>query len=108
MAPRSSRGKGNKAKNEKKKKEEKGQKFPEFLSILFLFFLIFFFNFVFSIFFFAVVPSALDITVITPYETQVVLKVQLYSSSKFFPTPKLKSRTLFVNFLINENEGHIN
>ncbi|GFP92014.1 clustered mitochondria protein [Phtheirospermum japonicum] len=44
MAPRSSRGKGNKAKNEKKKKEEK------------------------------VVPSVLDITVITPYETQVVLK----------------------------------
>ncbi|PIM98215.1 hypothetical protein CDL12_29306 [Handroanthus impetiginosus] len=44
MAPRSSRGRGNKAKNERKKKEEK------------------------------VVPSVLDITVITPYETQVVLK----------------------------------
>ena len=44
MAPRSSRAKGNKAKTEKKKKEEK------------------------------VVPSVLDITVITPYETQVVLK----------------------------------
>ncbi|XP_057772797.1 protein REDUCED CHLOROPLAST COVERAGE 3 [Salvia miltiorrhiza] len=44
MAPRSSRSKGNKAKNEKKKKEEK------------------------------VVPSVVDIAVITPYETQVVLK----------------------------------
>ncbi|KAG6425318.1 hypothetical protein SASPL_115746 [Salvia splendens] len=44
MAPRSSRGKGNKAKNEKKKKEEK------------------------------VVPSVVDIAVITSYETQVVLK----------------------------------
>ncbi|KAL3633072.1 hypothetical protein CASFOL_026056 [Castilleja foliolosa] len=44
MAPRASRSKGNKAKNEKKKKEEK------------------------------VVPSVLDITVITPYESQVVLK----------------------------------
>ncbi|XWS11769.1 hypothetical protein CRYUN_Cryun37aG0028600 [Craigia yunnanensis] len=44
MAPRSGRGKSNKAKAEKKKKEEK------------------------------VVPSVLDITVITPYESQVVLK----------------------------------
>ncbi|KAL1551360.1 protein TSS-like [Salvia divinorum] len=44
MAPRSGRGKGNKAKNEKKKKEEK------------------------------VVPSVVDIVVITPYETQVLLK----------------------------------
>ncbi|GMQ08986.1 hypothetical protein CsSME_00052497 [Camellia sinensis var. sinensis] len=44
MAPKSSRAKGNKAKAEKKKKEEK------------------------------VVPSVLDITVITPYDTQVVLK----------------------------------
>ncbi|KAJ4851671.1 hypothetical protein Tsubulata_014495 [Turnera subulata] len=44
MAPRSGRGKSNKAKNEKKKKEEK------------------------------VVPSVLDITVITPYESHVVLK----------------------------------
>ncbi|KAL1565021.1 protein REDUCED CHLOROPLAST COVERAGE 3-like [Salvia divinorum] len=44
MAPRSSRGKGNKARNEKKKKEEK------------------------------VVPSVVDVAVITPYETQVVLK----------------------------------
>ncbi|XP_022721198.1 protein TSS-like isoform X2 [Durio zibethinus] len=44
MAPRSSRGKSNKANAEKKKKEEK------------------------------VVPSVLDITVITPYESQVVLK----------------------------------
>ncbi|KAL0415375.1 UNVERIFIED_CONTAM: protein TSS [Sesamum latifolium] len=44
MAPRSSRGKGSKSKSEKKKKEEK------------------------------VVPSVVDITVITPYESQVVLK----------------------------------
>ncbi|XVE91270.1 hypothetical protein DITRI_Ditri20bG0140300 [Diplodiscus trichospermus] len=44
MAPRSGRGKSNKAKAEKKKKEEK------------------------------IVPSVLDITVITPYESQVVLK----------------------------------
>ncbi|KAF5739070.1 hypothetical protein HS088_TW12G00268 [Tripterygium wilfordii] len=44
MAPRSARGKSNKGKGEKKKKEEK------------------------------VVPSAIDITVITPYESQVVLK----------------------------------
>ncbi|KZV56037.1 clustered mitochondria protein [Dorcoceras hygrometricum] len=44
MAPKSSRSKGNKAKSERKKKEEK------------------------------VVPSVLDVTVITPYESQVVLK----------------------------------
>ncbi|EPS69294.1 hypothetical protein M569_05473, partial [Genlisea aurea] len=45
MAPRSSKSsKGNKSKNEKKKKEEK------------------------------VVPTLLDITVVTPYETHVVLK----------------------------------
>ncbi|XAR50527.1 hypothetical protein NMG60_11004873 [Bertholletia excelsa] len=44
MAPRSNRAKGNKGKTEKRKKEEK------------------------------VVPSVLDITVITPYDTQVVLK----------------------------------
>ncbi|KAK4375466.1 hypothetical protein RND71_006143 [Anisodus tanguticus] len=44
MAPRSGRGKGNRAKTDKKKKEEK------------------------------VIPSVLDITIITPYETQVVLK----------------------------------
>ncbi|CAH9075729.1 unnamed protein product [Cuscuta epithymum] len=44
MAPKSGRGKGSKAKSEKKKKEEK------------------------------VVPSVVDITVITPYDTQVVLK----------------------------------
>ncbi|KAL6497084.1 hypothetical protein OROGR_029013 [Orobanche gracilis] len=45
MAPRSNKGKGNKPRNEKKKKEEK-----------------------------KVVPSFLDITVVTPYGTQVVLK----------------------------------
>ncbi|KAJ8560666.1 hypothetical protein K7X08_022526 [Anisodus acutangulus] len=44
MAPRSGRGKGNRAKTDKKKKEEK------------------------------VIPSVLDITIITPYETEVVLK----------------------------------
>ncbi|KAJ8773911.1 hypothetical protein K2173_009342 [Erythroxylum novogranatense] len=44
MAPRSSKGKSNKTKAEKKKKEEK------------------------------VVPTVLDITIITPYESQVVLK----------------------------------
>ncbi|XP_058226689.1 protein REDUCED CHLOROPLAST COVERAGE 3 [Rhododendron vialii] len=44
MAPKSGRAKGNKAKAEKKKKEEK------------------------------VVPNVVDITVTTPYETQVVLK----------------------------------
>ncbi|KAM7258410.1 hypothetical protein ACFE04_014151 [Oxalis oulophora] len=44
MAPRSARGKSNKTKGEKKKKEEK------------------------------VVPSVVDITVITPYDTQIILK----------------------------------
>ncbi|KAL5575770.1 hypothetical protein UlMin_017469, partial [Ulmus minor] len=44
MAPKSGRGRTNKSKAEKRKKEEK------------------------------VVPSVLDITVITPYETQVILK----------------------------------
>ncbi|KAL9244698.1 hypothetical protein vseg_018447 [Gypsophila vaccaria] len=44
MAPKSSRSKGHKAKNDKKKKEEK------------------------------VVPSEIDITVITPYDSQVTLK----------------------------------
>ncbi|KAL6507004.1 hypothetical protein OROHE_022139 [Orobanche hederae] len=46
MAPRSNRGKGNKPRNEKKKKKEEKK----------------------------VVPSFLDITVVTPYGTQVVLK----------------------------------
>ncbi|KAJ1410088.1 Tetratricopeptide-like helical domain superfamily [Sesbania bispinosa] len=45
MAPRSAKGKSNKAKAEKKKKEEK-----------------------------AVAPSLVDITVVTPYDTQLVLK----------------------------------
>lgn len=45
MAPRSAKGKSNKAKAEKKKKEEK-----------------------------AVAPSLVDITVVTPYDTQIVLK----------------------------------
>ncbi|XVF86410.1 hypothetical protein PTKIN_Ptkin18bG0037600 [Pterospermum kingtungense] len=45
MAPRSGRGKSNKAKAEKKKKDQE-----------------------------KVVPSVLDITVITPYESQVILK----------------------------------
>uniref|UniRef100_A0A1D1YEV1 Protein KIAA0664 n=1 Tax=Anthurium amnicola TaxID=1678845 RepID=A0A1D1YEV1_9ARAE len=44
MAPKTGRGKGSKAKGEKKKKEDK------------------------------VVPSLVDITVVTPYETQVILK----------------------------------
>ncbi|XP_058115653.1 protein REDUCED CHLOROPLAST COVERAGE 3-like isoform X3 [Magnolia sinica] len=44
MAPKNGRGKANKAKGEKKKKEEK------------------------------VVPSVLDITVLTPYDSQVILK----------------------------------
>ncbi|XP_042475744.1 protein TSS-like isoform X2 [Macadamia integrifolia] len=44
MAPKSGRGKANKGKGEKKKKEEK------------------------------VVPSVIDITVITPYDSQVILK----------------------------------
>ncbi|KAG6429948.1 hypothetical protein SASPL_108005 [Salvia splendens] len=46
MAPRPGRGKGNKSKNEKKKKKKEEK----------------------------VVPSVVDITVITPYETQVLLK----------------------------------
>ncbi|THU54008.1 hypothetical protein C4D60_Mb10t20430 [Musa balbisiana] len=44
MAPKAGRGRGNRARGDKKKKEEK------------------------------IVPAAIDVTVITPYESQVTLK----------------------------------
>ncbi|KAI3455290.1 hypothetical protein Pfo_030825 [Paulownia fortunei] len=74
MAPRSSRGKGNKAKNEKKKKEEK------------------------------VVPSVLDITVITPYETQVVLKG--ISTDKILDVKKLLAVNVETCHLTNYSLSH--
>lgn len=97
MAPRSARGKANKSKAEKKKKEEKGlylhctliHKGP-FVYYFFskshsyLFVNPFFFFFLLFIYLHSVVPSVLDITVITPYETQVIVKV-LTSISLVFP-----------------------
>lgn len=93
MAPRSgSRGKGNKAKNDKKKKEEKGlMNLRDFYSMPMFHIAGLLREFIFRslildwiCFHFTVVPSVLDITVITPYETQVILKVFnfLFSSKK--------------------------
>ncbi|KAG8379796.1 hypothetical protein BUALT_Bualt07G0126600 [Buddleja alternifolia] len=74
MAPRSSRGKGNKAKTEKKKKEEK------------------------------VVPSVLDIIVITPYETQVVLKG--ISTDKILDVKKLIAVNVETCHITNYSLSH--
>ncbi|KAL3819178.1 hypothetical protein ACJIZ3_005083 [Penstemon smallii] len=80
MAPRSSRGKGNKGKTEKKKKKEEN-----------------------------VVPSILDIIVITPYETQVVLKG--ISTDKILDVKKLLAVNVETCHLTNytlchEVKGH--
>ncbi|CAK9164899.1 unnamed protein product [Ilex paraguariensis] len=79
MAPRSGRGKGNKAKTEKKKKEEKAA------------------------------PCVLDITVITPLETQVILKG--ISTDKVLDVKKLLAVNVetchFTNYsLSHEVKGH--
>nr|AWY63024.1 tetratricopeptide repeat-like superfamily protein [Erythranthe lewisii] len=74
MAPRSTKGKGNKAKNDKKKKEDK------------------------------VVPSVLDITVITPDETQVVLKG--ISTDKILDVKKLLAVNVETCHLTNFSLSH--
>ncbi|KAL3511915.1 hypothetical protein ACH5RR_024632 [Cinchona calisaya] len=75
MAPRSGRGKGNKAKtNDKKKKDEK------------------------------VVPSVLDMTVITPYETQVILKG--ISTDKILDVKKLLAANVETCHLTNYSLSH--
>uniref|UniRef100_A0A5B6ZEM7 Clu domain-containing protein n=1 Tax=Davidia involucrata TaxID=16924 RepID=A0A5B6ZEM7_DAVIN len=74
MAPKSGRGKGNRAKAEKKKKEEK------------------------------VVPSVLDIIVITPYETQVILKG--ISTDKIVDVRKLLASSVETCHLTNYSLSH--
>ncbi|XP_075492104.1 protein REDUCED CHLOROPLAST COVERAGE 3-like [Primulina tabacum] len=74
MAPKSSRSKGNKAKSERKKKEEK------------------------------VVPSVLDVCVITPYETQVVLKG--ISTDKILDVKKLLAVNVETCHLTNYSLSH--
>ncbi|XP_059645026.1 protein REDUCED CHLOROPLAST COVERAGE 3 isoform X2 [Cornus florida] len=74
MAPRSGRGKTNKAKSDKRKKEEK------------------------------VVPSVLDITVITPYETQVILKG--ISTDKILDVRKLLGVNVETCHLTNYSFSH--
>nr|GEY21948.1 protein TSS [Tanacetum cinerariifolium] len=74
MAPRSNRGKGNKAKSDKKKKEDK------------------------------VVPSVLDITVITPYDTQVILKG--ISTDKILDVKKLLAVNVDTCHLTNYSLSH--
>uniref|UniRef100_A0A2P2L476 Clustered mitochondria protein N-terminal domain-containing protein n=1 Tax=Rhizophora mucronata TaxID=61149 RepID=A0A2P2L476_RHIMU len=74
MAPRSGRGKSNKAKPERKKKEEK------------------------------VAPNALDITVITPYESQVVLKG--ISTDKILDVKKLLAVNVETCHLTNYSLSH--
>ncbi|KAF3651025.1 putative Cupredoxin superfamily protein [Capsicum annuum] len=74
MAPRSGRGKGNKAKTEKKKKEEK------------------------------VIPSVLDITVVTPYDTQVVLKG--ISTDKILDVRKLLAANVGTCHFTNYSLSH--
>lgn len=91
MAPKSGKGKSNKAKTEKKKKEDKG--FTLFCSInskQFNFILPFFLHnpFCFStVFFFfsaVVAPSLVDITVVTPYDSHLVLKVTYINCTVHF------------------------
>lgn len=74
MAPRSGRGKGNKSKTEKKKKEEK------------------------------VVPTLVDIIVITPYETQVILKG--ISTDKILDVKKLLAVNVETCHLTNYSLSH--
>ncbi|GAY62744.1 hypothetical protein CUMW_220250 [Citrus unshiu] len=77
MAPISGRGKSNKAKADKKKKEEKG---------------------------FNLVPSVLDITIITPYESQVVLKG--ISTDKILDVKKLLASNVETCHLTNYSLSH--
>ncbi|KAL9463118.1 hypothetical protein AB3S75_001006 [Citrus x aurantiifolia] len=74
MAPRSGRGKSNKAKADKKKKEEK------------------------------VVPSVLDITIITPYESHLVLKG--ISTDKILDVKKLLASNVETCHLTNYSLSH--
>ncbi|WOG99273.1 hypothetical protein DCAR_0518621 [Daucus carota subsp. sativus] len=74
MAPRSGRGKGNRNKAEKKKKEEK------------------------------VVPTLVDIIVITPYETQVILKG--ISTDKILDVKKLLAVNVETCHLTNYSLSH--
>ncbi|KAI3759626.1 hypothetical protein L6452_07572 [Arctium lappa] len=74
MAPRSNRGKGNKTKSDKKKKEDK------------------------------VVPSVIDITIITPYETQVILKG--ISTDKILDVKKLLAVNVDTCHLTNYSLSH--
>ncbi|GAY62761.1 hypothetical protein CUMW_220360, partial [Citrus unshiu] len=74
MAPRSGRGKSNKTKADKKKKEEK------------------------------VVPSVLDITIITPYESQVILKG--ISTDKILDVKKLLASNVETCHLTNYSLSH--
>ncbi|KAL6137794.1 hypothetical protein ACLB2K_063083 [Fragaria x ananassa] len=73
MAPKSGRGKNNKAKSDKKKKEEK-------------------------------VPSVLDITVITPYDTQVILKG--ISTDKILDVKRLLAVNVETCHLTNYSLSH--
>lgn len=74
MAPRSGRGKGNKAKTDKKKKEEK------------------------------VIPSILDISIVTPYETEVVLKG--ISTDKILDVRKLLAANVETCHFTNYSLSH--
>ncbi|PRQ50579.1 putative clustered mitochondria protein [Rosa chinensis] len=73
MAPKSGRGKNNKAKSDKKKKEDK-------------------------------VPSVLDITVITPYDTQVILKG--ISTDKILDAKRLLAVNVETCHLTNYSLSH--
>ncbi|KAL5697864.1 hypothetical protein ACHQM5_028972 [Ranunculus cassubicifolius] len=74
MAPKSGRGKGGKNKGEKKKKEEK------------------------------VVPSVLDITVVTPYDSQIILKG--ISTDKILDVRKLLAVNVETCHLTNFSLSH--
>ncbi|XP_020101930.1 protein TSS-like isoform X2 [Ananas comosus] len=78
MAPKTSRGKGNKGKGDKKRKEEK------------------------------VVPSVIDITVVTPYESQVTLKG--ISTDKILDVKKLLGSHVetchLTNYSLSHARGH--
>ena len=107
MAPRSGRGKGNKGKTEKKKKEEKGENSSGLKAFLLIFLLG---NFTSKFFCFAVVPSVLDITVITPYESQVILKVIGVFFFFFLFSIHQKEKKKIIYYVINVflSEGHLN
>ena len=82
MAPKAGRGRGNRARGDKKKKEEKSMQsypsiLPEYFSYTYILMILSLKGYycAFDCSSLPVVPAAIDVTVVTPYESQVTLKV---------------------------------